>query len=44
MKTGSWGIPLNYSTVVPVSRSLKSAILTLHQEYNIKNKWPNIQP
>ena len=43
MKTESWGIPLNYSIVVPVWRSMKRAILTLHEKYNIKNKWSNIR-
>ena len=43
MKTKSRGIPLNYSIVVPVWRSMKHAILMLHEKYNSKNKWPNIQ-
>ena len=42
MKTGSRGIPLNYSIVFPVWCSMKCAILMLHEKYNIKNKWPNI--
>ena len=43
MKTGSRGISLNYSIVVPVRRSMKRSILTLHEKYNIKNKLPNIE-
>ena len=35
MKTGSWGIPLNYSIVVP--------ILTLYEKHNIEKKGPNIR-
>ena len=43
MKTGSRGISLSYSIVVPVRRSMKRSILTLHEKYNIKNKLPNIE-
>ena len=43
MKTRSRGTPLNYSIVVPVWCSMKRAVLTIHEKYNIKNKWPNIE-
>ena len=33
MKTGSRGIPLNYFIGIPVWRSMKRAILTLHEKY-----------
>ena len=43
MKTGSLGIPLNSSIVVPICRSIKRALMTFHEKQNIRNKWPNIQ-
>ena len=43
MKTGSPGIPLNCSIVVPICRSIKRALMTFHEKQNIRNKWPNIQ-
>ena len=43
MKTGSQGIPLNCSIVVPVWHSTKPAMFTLHEKHNIENEWPNIQ-
>ena len=35
MKTESWGIPLTCSIVISVRRSMKRAILALHEMYNI---------
>ena len=43
MKTGSWEIPLNHSTVIHVWSSMEHAILMLYEKHNIKNKEPNIQ-
>ena len=43
MKTGSLGIPLNCSIVVPICRSIKRALMMFHEKHNIENKWPNIQ-
>ena len=43
MKTGSPGIPLNCSIVIPICRSIKRALMMFYQKHNIENKWPNIQ-
>ena len=43
MKTGSLGIPLNCSIVVPICRSIKRSLMAFHEKQNIGNKWPNIQ-
>ena len=43
MQTGSPGIPLNCSIVVPSCHSIKRALMTFHEKHNIENKWPNIQ-
>ena len=36
MNSESWGIPLNGSIVAPVWRSMKRAIVTLHEKHNIQ--------
>ena len=43
MKTGSPGIPLNCSIVVPICRSIKCVLMTFHERHNIESKWQNIQ-
>ena len=42
MKTGSTGIPLNCSVVIPICCSIKYANVTFHEKHNIENEWPNI--
>ena len=43
MKTGSRGTPMNYFIVVPVWRSMKRALLRLHEKDDIENGWANIK-
>ena len=43
MRSGFSGIPSKCSIVVSICSSIKGALMTFHEKYNIENKWPNIQ-